>query len=266
MAEFLWVRQQLEEPEPGELVDLAAGVPPMREFTAPSVFAAPAETGVGTTDLYKHTGLRAALLKSYTSEQKLSEYPDLSNNKYMQLCTFAEIPCNASKAAAGGVNSDLAPQPKRSLVDQIRYDGVRTFVLKDLSVTMTTPELISDLEQLGCADFDFLRMPVSNDMMQFRGFAVIGYSTVKAAVRFVHAAEGRIFAGASERAIVDIAFIQGVMPNLDAIRFNRRRRKIAHLCDRRGFGVNGSAIVRLRGQLRTISSTRDVEAARAVFG
>ena len=176
-----------------------------------------------------------------------------------------DVSFSASKAAMRGVHSGLAPQPGSSLVDQA-LGRWRTFLLRPLPETTTTHDLISELRQLGCGDFDFLHMPVANSNKLFRGFVIINYSTVEGAMRFIAAANGHRFAGTSVRASIEVAVPQGIMPNLDAMQWGRRRRKITHVCDKRGQRANGNPLVLLRGQLQQMLNGLDVEAARAVYG
>ena len=138
--------------------------------------------------------------------------------------------------------------------------------MQQLPVTTTTDSLIAELEQLGCGDFDFLRLPVSNHDMTFRGFAFIHYSTVEAATRFIYAASGRVFAGGSCRSTIKIAETQGIMVNLDKINWDRRRRRNTHVCDKIGVGANGVPLARLNGELCQILTREDTERAREIYG
>ena len=196
------------------------------------------------------------------------------SNPQMEQAVRGEFAARVEEAMGGWAGStvpgfnDVKPNKPRveTLLDQVHCDRIQTFVVQNLSRTTTTDAVIGELEQLGCGDFDFLRMPISNGDQLFRGFAVINFSDPAAASRFIYAVEGRVFAGGSERALVEIGVKQGVMANLDAINWTRRRRKNTHVCDKRGAGANGAPFVRLGGQLRQILTHSDVEAARIVYG
>ena len=211
----------------------------------------------GLTDLDKSGTLYMRLKKAY--EIRLSEeHPEMNIEK----CNL--LPLQGRKAAASGGNSGFAKHG-RSLRDQVLLDRAQTLLLMHLGETTTTQDLIGELRQLGCAQFNFLRMPIENGRKVSRGFAIINYSTVEAAMRFITAAEGRIFAGASEKAVVYVAPVQGIVPNLDALKWNRRRKQTIYRCNKMGV-ENGAPLVWLGGKLRQILTEGDVEAARAVYG
>lgn len=176
-------------------------------------------------------------------------------------------PVNGSQDIFSGVpnwvQSKMGGKNKHAeTVARIEQEGLVTLLVMGLPRTTTTETFVTELADLGCGSFDFLRLPQSSSYT-FRGFAVVSFPTVAEAVALATAAEGKVFSGGVEAAEIDIATAQGILPNLDAINWTRRKRRTKQAHQKEKGLDDGAPLVRVGNEFRRIDSAEDVEELRS---